>query len=75
MTVKNLYRYERPDGGVTVSPEMPEDVPYTLMFRLIADEGKILVKDEIRVCCADTDSVDGWTEVEEEEESEGENDS
>lgn len=66
MTVKNLYRYERPDGGVTVSPEMPEDVPYTPMFRLAADEGKILVKGEIRTCFVDTDSADGWTEEAEE---------
>ena len=39
MTIKTLYKYEREGGKITVSPIMPEDKPYTEMYRLIADEG------------------------------------
>ena len=63
MEVKTLYKYNRENGGVTVSPEKP-DCEYTEMYRLIADEGMELVKDDVRTMCIDTDTVDGWEEVE-----------
>lgn len=67
MTVITLYRYERADGGITVSPNKP-DCEYTERYRLIADEGKFLTKDGIDLYSAiDTDSVDGWREITEEE--------
>ena len=58
-----LYRYTRADGGITVSPIKP-DVEYTEMFRLVADEGKVLVKGEITTPNTDVASVEGWEEVE-----------
>ena len=64
-----LYRYEREDGGLTVSPVKPE-CEYTEMYRLIADEGMELVKGDIHTCCIDTDDVEGWEEVELPEEKE-----
>lgn len=63
MEVKTLYKYNRENGGVTVSPEKP-DCEYTEMYRLIADEGMELVKGDIRTMCVDTDTTDGWEEVE-----------
>lgn len=62
MTIINLYRYERDGGGTTVSPVKPEDKEYTIEYRLIADEGMILVKDDIRTQCIDVKDPEGWTE-------------
>ena len=64
-----LYRYEREDGGIDVSPIKP-DVPYTTLFRLIADEGKILTDGETMTYCVDTESAEGWTEIDDETEDE-----
>ena len=64
MQTINLYRYTRPDGGVTVSPVRPEG-EYEPMYRLVADEGMALTKDgENLTSCADVESVEGWYEVE-----------
>jgi hypothetical protein len=41
MKIITLYRFIREDGGVTVSPKEPA-TDYTLLLRLIADEGKVL---------------------------------
>lgn len=63
MQIINLYRYTRPDGGVTVSPVKPEG-EYEPMYRLVADEGMALTKDgENFTSCADVESVVGWYEV------------
>ncbi len=68
MQVITLYRYTRADGGVTVSPVKP-DAPYTARYRLIADEGMALTRDESEpVSCVDSDTAEGWTEVAEETE-------
>lgn len=58
-----LYKYNRADGGVTISPVKP-DVEYTEMVRLIADDGKVLTYDgENFTACIDTDTADGWYEA------------
>lgn len=62
MQIINLYKYTREDGGITVSPIKP-DTEYTEMFRLVADEGKLLTNDDITTSCIDTDSTDGWYEI------------
>lgn len=67
-----LYRYERPDGGIDVSPRQPVGVEYTTLWRLVADEGMELVKDDIRITCIDTDDDTGWEEVPIEENDENE---
>ena len=61
-----LYRYARPDGGVSVSPVNP-DGEYTELFRLVADEGMILTDGTTRTNCIDTDTQDAWQEVKAEE--------
>ena len=60
-TIK-LYRYSRPDGGVTVTPVKP-DCEYTGMVRLVADEGFVLTNGEVYTSCIDTDEPNKWTEV------------
>lgn len=63
MQIIPIYKYNRPDGGVTVSPIQP-DVEYTEMVRLVADEGKVLTQDGVTFFgCTDTELTDGWYEV------------
>lgn len=63
MQIIPLYRYERADGGTTISPVKP-DCEYTEMVRLVADEGKELTKDgDNFTSCVDTENSDGWYEV------------
>lgn len=65
MQIINLYKYQREDGGVTISPEKP-DTDYTSMVRLVADEGKLITnngKDTYTVI--DVESSDGWYEIDE----------
>lgn len=58
-----LYRVKNADGSVTVTPKESEQYESTL-YRLVADEGMELVKGEERTIAVDTDSVEGWEEVE-----------
>ena len=67
MKIETLYRYKRNTGKITVSPKMPENKPYTEVYRLIADDGMILTNGEIQTPCIDVDSTDGWTEITETE--------
>ena len=60
-TIK-LYRFIRPDGGVSVSPVKP-DGDYTERFRLVADEGMVLTDGETVTSCTDTDNPSTWSEV------------
>lgn len=65
MQVITLYVFNREDGGVTVSPVKPETNDYTETTRIVAEEGKLLTKDNINFySCLDTDDLDGWYEVE-----------
>lgn len=58
-----LYKFTRADGGVSVSPRMP-NVPYTEMYRLVADEGKALTQDGVNTTiCTDTEFPYLWREV------------
>lgn len=68
MQIKPLYKYKRPDGGITVSPTKPEGIEFSEEFRLIADEGKLLIKDrEHTTPCIDVDITDGWYEIDDPE--------
>lgn len=65
MQVITLYVFNREDGGVTVSPVKPETNDYTESARIVAEEGKLLTKDNINFYpCLDTDDLDSWYEVE-----------
>jgi hypothetical protein len=63
MQITTLYRYERSKGEITVSPQKPEGVECTTLFRLIADDFKTLTNGETTAPVIDTDSVEGWVEV------------
>lgn len=58
-----LYRYVRPDGGVTVSPIKP-DCEYVAQWRLISDRGMMLTDGVAITTCTDTDNPSAWSEVE-----------
>ena len=62
MNIITLYKYKRRGGGITVSPTKPS-VKHTEMYRLVADEGKILTNGETFTICVDTNDVDSWTEI------------
>lgn len=62
MEQKTLYRYNRPAGGITVSPIKPAGESQ-MLIRLIADEGKILTNGTVETTCIDTDNAEGWTEI------------
>ena len=64
MQTIRLYKYTRADGGVTVSPIKP-DTEYTEMYRLVADEGKVLTNGEVITTCTDVANTDGWSEIDE----------
>ena len=58
-----IFKFERENGGTTVSPIKPE-CKHTEMLRIIADAGKLLTKDgKSFTACTDTDTADGWYEV------------
>ena len=57
-----LYRYTRPDGGVTVSTVKPS-VEYTELSRLVADDGMVLTNGETTTICTDTDNPALWSEI------------
>lgn len=64
MTIKPLYRYQRPDGGITVSTEKPE-VEYIERYRLIADDKKLVTNGKESYFVIDVENIDGWYEVSE----------
>lgn len=65
MQIINLYKFERTEGRITVSPIEP-DVPYEPMYRIVADEGMVVTKDGVNTYpVVDVDSTDGWYEVRE----------
>ena len=70
MQIINLYKYERADGGVTVSPINPYPKTFRPMYRIVADEGKVLTNGIIETTCADieTDDFFNWREVEDTQE-------
>lgn len=67
MIKKNLYRYIGRNGIIT-SLVYLEDVKYYAMYRLIADEDKILTNGELKVKSIDifVEDLDKWTEIAEE---------
>ena len=60
-TIK-LYRFIRPDGGVTVSTIKPE-TEYTELYRMVADEDMILTDGNTMTKCIDTDNHLAWSEI------------
>lgn len=67
MEKRTLYRINRSDGGVSITPNKPTDGTYTETYRLIADEGKVLTDGTNTCDCIDTDFPQNYTEISENE--------
>lgn len=65
MQIINLYKYHRADGGVTVSPINPYPKTFNPMYRIVADEGKVLTNGIVETTCKDieTDDLFNWQEI------------
>lgn len=65
MIKKDLYRYTGRNGIITSLVHL-EDVKFYPMYRLIADEDKMLTNGELKVKTIDifVEDLDKWTEVE-----------
>jgi hypothetical protein len=66
MIKKNLYRYIGRNGIITSLVHL-DDAKYYPMYRLIADEGKMLTDGELIVKSIDifAEDLDKWTEIDE----------
>ena len=71
MKIKLLHRFLHEDGGVIESPDKPDRENYTIRFRLIASDGKLLTDGTTETFCIDVDSADGWSEIDDPEEDGG----
>lgn len=67
MIKKDLYRYTGRNGIITSLVHL-EDAKYYPMYRLIADEGKMLTDGELKVKSIDifAEDLGKWTEIDEE---------
>lgn len=60
MQIKVLYKYTRPDGGITTAMTPPQG-EYLTVYRLIADDGMFLQKDGGDLFkVIDVEDVSGW---------------
>lgn len=59
-----LYRTIKENGVVSVSPIKTNGYNSTL-YRLIADDGKELVRENVRAICIDTNNPEQWVEEDE----------
>lgn len=69
MQIITLYKIIRADGGITVTPNKPDEYE-SILYRLVADEGKELIKGDIKTECIDTDNSEGWIERDKPKETE-----
>ena len=66
MIKKDLYRYTGRNGIITSLVHL-EDAKFFPMYRLIADEGKVLTNGEITLKSIDifAEDLGNWTEIDE----------
>lgn len=64
MKKKDLYKYVGRNGSI-VSLVLLDDIKHYPMYRLIADEGKVLTNGDIEVKSIDiyAEDLDKWTEI------------
>ncbi len=66
MQRKMLYKFQRSDGGYTVSPVKP-DCTYQVRWRLIAEEGMAITNGETTVTVVDVihrSDCEAWADCE-----------
>lgn len=64
MTKVNLYRYVEEIGEVIITPNKRKRTDKAALYRLIADDGKLLIKDGYEPTpCIDTEDITGWGEI------------
>lgn len=66
MIKKNLYRYFGRNGMIT-SLVLLDNIEHLLMYRLIAEDGKMLTDGELKVKSIDifAEDLGKWTEIDE----------
>ena len=69
MQIIPLYRYKHSEGHISVSPIKPEGA-FTVLYRLVAEEGHLITNGVVAAACMDVESAEGWTEIPEPEEEE-----
>lgn len=57
-----VYKHVKENGIFSFYLTKPNSL-YTLMYRLIADEGKVLVKGGVMTTSVDVESPEGWVEM------------
>lgn len=64
MIKKDLYRYVGRNGFITTEIYL-DGTDYIPMYRLVAENGKILIKDGIKISSVDVfpEDVDKWKEI------------
>ena len=72
----NLYCYKEEDGSTTVTPVQRNENDVAVRYRLVADDGKILKKDEELTSVVDVfeEDIKNWEEIDDihQEETEAE---
>ena len=63
MKTITIYKRTRANGGVSVSTVRPLRGEFTEVYRLVADEGKLVTNGKITAACIDVESVRGWYEI------------
>ena len=72
MQIVDIYFYEGENGGAIQSPVKIAGAVYTIMYRLIADAGKILTNGTDNASVIDVTEADkaSWSEIDKPQEGE-----
>lgn len=62
--IKPLYRYENPNGSISITPIQRNEGDAIHAYRLIADEGYELYHngENTQLTVIDVETVEGWTQ-------------
>ena len=66
MRKEKIYTYYGTNGSVTTPIRLPQVTSYTVLYQLVADEGKNLTKDGVNFFVSKQvhlDEIDEWYEV------------
>ena len=63
MTTTIIYKYQHPNGILSIGPNKPETGEYQTYYRLVADEGKNITDGMLITKSVDTKDIDTWSEI------------